>query len=522
MPFSNISTEYHTLIGVNCIVGDEKETISREWAKRFSPYKAFLVEVSEQDSVEKIVTGICELIAQQGITSLADKTCVLAVFMDLTGEPKPELLDTLSKISAKLNSLLHCSITTVLQFGYAGLVGLNDSAPIRANIQTVVAHNENDPTRTQIVLVSKPALAALSYSVWLPAIILLDFMRRQPNPAGELPKTLDGKTNNDVGFLSYREYNEKIYGELQTEAKRLQDKIGNEHKVQFQNYISKLVNEIADGIDKTYPVDGAFQPQHPDMIVPKNKEKKAEKGKYDPYNAAARQTESAVEATRRAINDAVKASFALAGAQADRKLREAIDAAGLGLAAAGDRQFMLGTALTFLNPAPERPLSIDLMRYKSDHTPDIDQYLRKVKDFALFEGREMLYSALRRAYEKIDAGEFEKQIAESNAKLKQISAKLQGLLSEEEFFTNADSGMLTLTSTFSADGLNEAISRDYFILRGEELQKKCQMKGYSSTIKYYIDEKTGNIQGLDDAPMKVIRLTLLDCTQENLENLIKG
>lgn len=521
MPYVDISIERCTLIGVNCIDGEDKNAINREWNKRFSQYKAFLIEASEHDSVESIVKGICEIITQRGIASVAGNTCILAIFMDLTGAPKPDLLDALSKIAPKLHVLLQCNVAAVLQFGFAGLVGLDDSAPIRANIQTVVTRNEDTLTRTQLILVSKPALAALSFSVWLPAIVLLDFLRRQEDPAGTLPATNDGKTNNDVGFLSYNEYNERIYNDLKEEAKRLQDSAGNGNKDNFRSDVSRLVTEIADEIDRAYPVDGLFQPLHPDITVPQNKVRKAEKGRYSPYNIAARQTEEAVEKTAKAITKAVQTRFNLSDEAADQKLREAIEASGLGLMAAKDRAYMTGTAITSANPAPERPMSLLLTNYSPDHTPVIDQYLKKVKNYAIYEGRESLYAALRAAYERIDADCFELRIKENDDKLRQVNAKLQGLLSADSFYSNADSGMLPMTGTFSADGLSQAVSRSYFLLRGEERQKYLTENGYSFSTKYFVNEKTGNIQELDDAPMKVVRLTLLDCTPQNLKTLIK-
>ena len=39
--------------------------------------------------------------------------------------------------------------------------------------------------------------------------------------------------------------------------------------------------------------------------------------------------------------------------------------------------------------------------------------------------------------------------------------------------------------------------------------------------EFYIDEKMGGIQKLDNAPMKLLRLTLLDCTETSLLDLIQ-
>ena len=282
------------------------------------------------------------------------------------------------------------------------------------------------------------------------------------------------------------------------------------------------MTEIADRVDRAYPVDGAFQPLHPDMIVPKKRERKATKGRYAPYNMAAIQTESAIDKTGKAIAGAVKVCFALTDEEASQKLHEAISKSGLGLAAAADKQYMMNIALATSNPAPERPVALLLSNYCSNYIPNIDHYLKKVKDYALFEGREMLYASLKRAYERIDTGYFEKQMRENNDKLKQILAILQNLYNADDFYSKADNEMLSLTSTFSADGVNEAESKSFFLLRGEDQLKRCQSENIAHTTKYYIDETTGNIQELDDAPMKVIRLTLLDCTKQNLETLIRG
>lgn len=518
MSISDISNEYCTLIGVSCVTDEEKTAIAKEWNRRFSPYRAFLVDASEEDGVERIVENICNAIAARGIASIEGNTCILAIFMDLSGEPKSRMLEALSQVPGKLNGLLHCNMAAVLQFGYAGKIGLTNGVPIRTNIQAVVATNETASTRTQLILVSKPALAELSYSVWLPPIVLLDILRRQQNPIAVLPYAPEGGANNDIGFLSYNEYNRRIYDNYQKQAKHLQESIGDGNKTDFTNEISRLVGEYTNSVAENHPVNGTLQPQHPDMKVPDNKVKKAQKGKYGPYTNAAALTEKAVENTGRMLAAEIKAEFALSADEAQRMLQEAIQKSGLGLLAAKDQSFMQLTLESAI-PEPERPIVPYLREYRADWTAGIDEYLKKVQRYALYEGRKQLFKALQEAYSGIDANHFEKRIAENRNKFSEISQKMQGLFDYDDFFDKAMTEMLPLSGTLSAVGLIGASSTPYFLICGEELPKAQQ--GYNPVTQYFINEKTGNIQELDDAPLKMIRLTLLDCTQQNLETLIK-
>lgn len=519
MPISDISNEYCTLIGVNCVIGEEKESIGKEWNRRFSPYRAFLVEAAEEDGVEQIVGSICSAIAARGIASIEGNTCILAIFMDLTGEPKPQLLDAVSKIPTKLNGLLHCNMAAVLQFGYSGKIGLTNGAPIRTNIQAVIATNEAVPTRTQLILVSKPALAELSYSVWLPQIVLLDILRRHQNPTVVLPFAPVGGANNDIGFLSYNEYNHRVFNEYQEQAKYLQESIGDGNKNRFSDEISRLVGEYANKVAEAYPVDGTLQPQHPGMKVPDNKVRKAQKGKYEPYTTAAMWTEGAVEKTGRTLAAEMKAQFALFDDEAGCMLQDAIKKSGLGLLAAKDRNFML-PVLTSASPEPERPNVPSFREYKANWTSEIDAYLKKVQKHAIYEGRMQLYKALQEAYLRINSDDFEKQINKNKNELAETKQKLNVLFDYDDFYKKAVTEMLPLRGTFSAVGLIGAKSTPYFLICGERLPN-VQQQGYINMTQYFINEKYGNIQVLDDAPLKMIRLTLLDCTQQNLETLIK-
>ena len=75
----------------------------------------------------------------------------------------------------------------------------------------------DDTVQTQLVLTASPALAAGTQSIWQPAMLLLDLLRRQPAPAALLPETADHCRNNDVGFLSHLEYDRGACESLEAE-----------------------------------------------------------------------------------------------------------------------------------------------------------------------------------------------------------------------------------------------------------------------------------------------------------------
>lgn len=82
--------------------------------------------------------------------------------------------------------------------------------------------------------------------------------------------------------------------------------------------------------------------------------------------------------------------------------------------------------------------------------------------------------------------------------------------------------MLQLNGEFNTSEPS-AVSKTYLLLRGAEMKELADGSplGFGSVQEFYIDEKMGGIQKLDNAPMKLLRLTLLDCTETSLLDLIQ-
>ena len=97
MAVNNISKIECTLLGINAMSGAQGEAIHEEWGKRFSQMTSFLIDAEPDDSEIVLTKKFRDQIAAAGISAMAGKLCVLAVFLDLTGELDDARFQELSK-----------------------------------------------------------------------------------------------------------------------------------------------------------------------------------------------------------------------------------------------------------------------------------------------------------------------------------------------------------------------------------------------------------------------------------------
>lgn len=526
MAVNNISKIECTLLGINAMSGAQGEAIHEEWGKRFSQMTSFLIDAEPDDSEIVLTKKFRDQIAAAGISAMAGKLCVLAVFLDLTGELDDARFQELSKVPARLKIALGCSVVAALQFGYCGTLGLSAGAPARRSIQRLVEHNIDDTVQTQLVLTASPALAAGTQSIWQPAMLLLDLLRRQPAPAALLPETADHCRNNDVGFLSHLEYDRGACESLEAEAGRLTASISDEGADRFKEYLRVQLGEMKADVEKRFPIDGLCQPQHPDMRVPEGglfggKRKKAMQGKYEPYNIAANLTGGALKRTAEALTEAVTEMFRLSDAEADRLLPELIARSRLGLGAAARPECMKECLSSESGYGGAFPLP-GLRYLETGCAPEIESYLLQTRLTAMGKGEKLYRDALLAAYDRLPNGYFFDKICENRTKLEKVRAQLGDKLDAGTFRSRAAAGMLQLNGEFNTSEPS-AVSKTYLLLRGAEMKELADGSplGFGSVQEFYIDEKMGGIQKLDNAPMKLLRLTLLDCTETSLLDLIQ-
>ena len=132
------------------------------------------------------------------------------------------------------------------------------------------------------------------------------------------------------------------------------------------------------------------------------------------------------------------------------------------------------------------------------------------------------YPEFLAAYDRLPNGYFFDKICENRTKLEKVRAQLGDKLDAGTFRSHAAAGMRQLNGEFNTSEPS-AVSKTYLLLRGAEMKELADRSplGFGSVQEFYIDEKMGGIQKLDNAPMKLLRLTLLDCTETSLLDLIQ-
>lgn len=512
-----------TLFGI-CTSEELYAQVAQAWKERFAARTAFLVKAKADADALTVVEGILNGIEAEKMAGLGMNTCVLACFFDLTRTVSETQLHETSRIARRLEVALGCNVATTLQFGYVGRAALSDGKTIPQNIKAAVAQNERDTKRTQLILVASPTLTTTEAAIWRRPMLLLDILRRSVTPTALLPETPDGKTNNDVGFLDYGEYNDGDYKSLQAQIEALELTTGNQGADRFERRLQAYLSEKEEKLRASYAVNAGMQPQHPDMLVPEggfpNKRKKAEKGSYEPYNTAQTLTANAVFQTGETLHKAVVDCLALSEQETDTLLKSLIDESKLGLGLADDK-CRVKQLLTYPGRDESRPAAPVLAYTDEGAVKEIDRYLSTVMTYAIYCARKALYAKLLAAYEKIPDTYFQKELEREKDKLLDVRSRIKEMYTATEFYQRAVFGHLNLRGELSTADPS-AISRSYLTVCGEEFKKLAEeIEGgeVHNVESYYVDPAIGGIQAQDNAPFKILRLTLLDCSDNSLSSL---
>lgn len=513
------------LIGLCCAKDGLRQQIHDNWEKRFSPHTSFLVDVDDGDEIRSIVLKAQAKLMEQRVTVPAGKSCVLAIFCDLTTQVNSAQLDVLDRSISMLSQALKCYMSTTIQFAYVGQVSLlEERAAVRNHISAMVDRNIKQPLRTQLLLVATPFLQTEGYELWKPSMLLLDLLRRNSNPPMLLPETPDGQENNDIGFLSYAEHDSVLREKLSAEVKELTRLVNPEGSERLSKAKQELLQRKKKDILADYPTNGGLQPQHPDMNVPDkgffNKRKQAAKGKLDSFNIAMSQTLNAVLATANALYEEIMEVYKAAANHADALLEQLQKESGTGIPVLQDERKML-ELLSYSDTAVRRPSSPNLFYSEKGYIFEIESFLSLYREYAIYSGAQILCEALCGAYKKKPLHTYEEQLDRLRHDLSEKTLRLDTTCEPEVFFENAYYGSQNLMAEFFAPP-SGSIDRTYVTVRGSKFRYlESKEQGYAgNTSSFYFSETGSGITQPDNAPIKALRLTLLDCTSENLLSLI--
>ena len=514
-----INTAYCKLIGLCCVKGQERDRIYKEWSEQFRDHDAFWLDVDENQTGKDMAIAVTRMIARQHIGHMAKKPVVIAAFLDLTQEPNTQLLKEIGQVAGWLHGALGCNVSVTVEFGDLREMAFADKEELRSNVKKAVEANCETPDSLKplYLVASSPLVMPEDDCCWKSVIIFLDILRREPDPASLIQ---GGNPHGDVGFLRYGQYEEEKLNNLSGEKESIADALGKDGDQRLKNLVDEECGTIAEEIKKNYPVDGTCQPIHPDMIVNGAfRRMLASHGNLASYEAARNSTEFAVSMTGIKLKETILEAYQYKISNAGDDLVRFIEEAGVGLKMQKDKVRMESILspgrMTVAEP------SVPKLNYRPEGPAgDIAAYLAEVRRYAEVKVKFDYCNALCEAYKAIPESEYQQKQKELKDQGDRIDTHLEGILDRKGFINMVESGAaLPMTCFYPVLGggkqSNWAIART--LEDADELDSHCTG---SKTSVYFIDEETGGLKTVDNAPIKALQILLFDCDDDRLRDLI--
>ena len=527
MPLTNISGVRCKVFAVNFLKNEEYAHVQKLWSERFATHTAFFVQGNAQQKVGEIAQSLCDKILKQGITNLDGESVILAYFIDITEDFSEDRIRDMATLPQVLTHALHCNITVTLQFAYVGKLAFSSAAVQRRNAQLIVEENskaEKYGSRRQLCLVASPTLGTEEQDHWKSVFLFLDLLRRQTDATSLLPATNDGLSNNDIGFLSYGEHSASQMSRLDKQIKQLTELLSNRGGDRLRQAMEQRLVEIERELKSIFQIDTKAFPLHPGMLVEdtffsKNR-KKAQKGKYDPYNEARASVLGALTETARKMEQDIKEQYARLAGKAKDELYTMLNDSELGIELLENSRDMLNYLSANVDPVPQ-PYPPALRYQPQGSIEEITEYLQNTLVYHIVQCKISFVAAIKEAYSAMDAEEFRRRRIEYTRALEQAKLKRSAMCGAEEFYSSVITGVPRVHSDFHPV-LPNGKQLYSAVVRGEEmLQIARKMEGAFTQAKCFtVNEKICGTPKLDDAPMKVLGVMFKDCTEENLLDLM--
>lgn len=514
-----INTAHCKLIGLCCLKGQERDRVYQEWTERFQEHEAFWLDVQENQTAVDMARAATNLIAQQGITHMANSTLVIAVFLDLTAAPNEKLLREVARVAPRLHAALGCNVAVTAEFGYMGVLAFADTDELRGYVQqTVAVNNETPDTLKPLYLVAtSPLVLPEDDNCWKAVTVFLDILRREPSPALLIQ---GGNPDGDVGFLRYGEYDEHKLKQLTTELKKLEKALSADGEDELEKVLKSVYSGIITDIRARFKPDGNYQPLHPDMIVNGAiKRALARSGHLASYENAKNSTWAALSLTGKNLQEIIMEAYSAKIANAGRDLAEYIEKAGVGVQLEMDT-IRMTTRLTPDRMSMAAPQPPALPYKEAGWKLEITDYLNAVVEYAAAKVKFEYGTALCEAYKQVPESLYMDKQRDLSTRLGRVETRLKGVMDRTAFIKLAAAGAtLPLAAFFPILGggtqANWVLTRaraDY-----EELDDRCSG---TKTAVYFIDEKVGGLKLVDNAPIKALQVLLFNCDDDRLKDLI--
>lgn len=527
MPIPDSNVVHNQLLGCCLTSKTETEKIRRTWFDRFGKLDAFWVECDpapekdEDEFLQTILDRYGQLLVDQGL-GLQGKHCILALFLDFTDPECVNRMKDLWKLPNLLSLQFHTNIAMVMEFGYCGrrvAVKARESERAAA-AQTVELNNTTVGITPALILVGKPFMGERDY--WKDEIILLDAMRRFAAPRQLLPTPPGADNRDDIGYLAYIEYDEKKVAAMKAEEVHLTALMHGKELDELMHLLDERLDVVAKTFENSCPA-GKFQPQHPGMLVPADRlfsrpRARAAAGTNQDYNIARDETEAAAKSTIDHFKKRILDTFNTAAAEDAANLENLLDQANVGLAARTPENLKR----EFEKKKPEDgDVELKLEYKETGAAADLDEYFKSARDAAIRRGKKVYYDALIKRAESITASEDAE--CDLNGRLKQIKNRLSKIVEPQGICTLVSDGSKDIEGCEFAPTVGEGETAGVVIFREgdqnlENLIEENARFNHITCVK--IDPKIAGIAKTDDAPVKGLRITLLNATEAVINSLL--
>lgn len=501
-----IPTVYNKIFGISYLQGEQKKQLNQQWQLRMSESDAFFIEAEPDDDYQTTVTALCESIQEQEIVVNAHDPCILAFFVDLQKGADPKLL---RQIEAGIRSVLSTSIQAVIQFGYAGKLGLEDPAIQRENAcKLIEANRENVSVQHRLYLVASPFLAGIGSNEWKPVCVYLDVLSRQNAPSNLLPGTGSGY----VGYLRYGEFDKDTYDTLVARDEELTTILGNGGSGKFEELLKDKERELRRMVRQRFPIKGSCQPLHPDIFLTPGSI--LGRSQRLARSAAAREaSESALWMTGQRLKKDIAHAFDASIADAEAILKKLTGAVPLGLALQEDPDEMTRLLAIPADNQPE-PSKPTLLYSEHGYAQEIQVYLEKIRDHECSKQIQRFYEALQQASPTLVDGGFAAKKTALEKEQKKTRARLKKIYPTKEFCEKFAYTADLPEGQFSPVNASGEV-RKFLLCTNVLTQTVDNYTKGASTPVYCIANSTS-----DDAPLKGVQIVFLDCPVDGTHEVI--
>lgn len=517
----DMSSVYNHLIGISFLKEQENSRVKEIWDKHFPATEAAFIQADLNETSGDVLAKLIQQVSVNKMGNLAGKSCNIAIFLDVQEKITPAQIEMISQISAKFQTAMFCTVYSEVQFAYIGTnpVSSDKFVDMKGSITAM-----SKACADNVVLLRRVCLIAQTMSVqdneannWKSVVVFLNLLRR--NQTNDIIPTEGNKTNDDVVFLRYGDYDANRRDELQAEVQKLKDFLSNGGEQKLCSLINVELDKLKKEAMRAYPVDENKIKIHENMTVDGwFAKRRAKNGNNETFNNARAATKELVEKKGQALEAGIVQHYKdVMLADPDKKLQDLINKAPVGVNLLTDEQKM--TAIfTGERPTAFIPPSPHLAYNENGYLSEIKQYLDNYQTYAICKAEKLVMQGLLEAYQRIDRKEYEDRIVTEKKHLQDAENALDAIPTDSVFLSDAEGAGVNLTASFYPV-MPGGQSKRVIIEHDSHIAAEHQKKVGSGAMVAYIPKSQLIVQ--DTINTRALHILSFDCTNDRLDDLVK-